>query len=72
MDDVIVAGIGGMGSACSGWSASTSRTFKFCSVVGDIMAELALESGSTHDIGMFGLKRFADNKRRPLGPALTC
>jgi sarcosine oxidase len=33
--------------------------FKFCSVVGEIMAELALEEGSTHDIGMFRLKRFA-------------
>ncbi len=33
--------------------------FKFCSVVGEIMAELALDGGSRHDIGMFGLGRFA-------------
>jgi sarcosine oxidase len=32
--------------------------FKFCSVIGEIMAELALEGGTRHDIGMFGLGRF--------------
>jgi sarcosine oxidase len=32
--------------------------FKFCSVIGEIMAELALEGGTRHDIAMFGLGRF--------------
>ncbi len=32
--------------------------FKFCSVVGEIMAELATEGRSRHDIGMFRLARF--------------
>ena len=33
--------------------------FKFCSVIGEIMAQLALEGGTSHDIGMFRLRRFA-------------
>jgi len=33
--------------------------FKFCSVIGEIMAQLALEGGTSHDIGMFRLSRFA-------------
>lgn len=33
--------------------------FKFCSVVGEILAGLALERGTPHDIGMFALSRFA-------------
>jgi sarcosine oxidase len=33
--------------------------FKFCSVVGEIMAELALDGGTRHDIGLFRLARFA-------------
>lgn len=32
--------------------------FKFCSVVGEIMADLALVGGSRHDIGLFRLDRF--------------
>jgi len=32
--------------------------FKFCGVVGEIMAQLALEGGTSHDIGMFRLRRF--------------
>ena len=32
--------------------------FKFCSVVGEILAELALDGKTRHDIGMFGLDRF--------------
>ena len=32
--------------------------FKFCSVVGEIVAEMALDGESRHDIGMFGLNRF--------------
>jgi len=33
--------------------------FKFCSVVGEIMAELALDGGTRHDIALFSLARFA-------------
>jgi sarcosine oxidase len=32
--------------------------FKFCSVVGEIMAQLALDGGSEHDLRMFRLSRF--------------
>jgi sarcosine oxidase len=31
--------------------------FKFCSVVGEIMADLALDGGTRHDIGLFRLDR---------------
>lgn len=33
--------------------------FKFCSVVGEIMADLALEGRSRHDLSLFRLSRFA-------------
>ena len=33
--------------------------FKFSSVVGEILADLALEGGTRHDIGMFGMGRFS-------------
>jgi sarcosine oxidase len=32
--------------------------FKFCSVVGEIMADLALAGETRHDIGLFRLSRF--------------
>ncbi|MBI4305316.1 MAG: FAD-dependent oxidoreductase, partial [Chloroflexi bacterium] len=32
--------------------------FKFCSVVGEIMADLAIKGHTAHDIGMFSLGRF--------------
>jgi len=44
-DRVVVA------SPCSG------HGFKFCSVVGEIMADLALDGGTRHDIGLFRLDR---------------
>jgi len=31
--------------------------FKFCSVVGDILADLALDGGTRHDISLFALAR---------------
>lgn len=34
--------------------------FKFCSVVGEIMADLALDGGTGWNIGLFRLKRFLD------------
>jgi sarcosine oxidase len=39
-------------SPCSG------HGFKFVSVVGEIGADMALEGGTYHDIGMFGIDRF--------------
>ena len=32
--------------------------FKFCSVVGEILAELAIDGASRHDLGLFRLSRF--------------
>ncbi len=40
-------------SPCSG------HGYKFCSVIGEIAADLALEGGTRHDIGLFRLDRFA-------------
>jgi sarcosine oxidase len=33
--------------------------FEFCSVVGEILADLALDGGTRHDIGFLRLGRFA-------------
>ncbi len=33
--------------------------YKFCSVVGEVMADLALDGGSRHDLSLFRLDRFA-------------
>ena len=33
--------------------------YKFCSVVGEIMADLATHDGTRHEIGLFRLDRFA-------------
>lgn len=33
--------------------------YKFCSVVGEVMADLALDGATRHDIGLFRLDRFA-------------
>jgi sarcosine oxidase len=35
--------------------------FKFCSVIGEILADLAGEGPTPHDIGLFRLARFADH-----------
>jgi sarcosine oxidase len=40
-------------SPCSG------HGFKFASVIGEIMADLAVDGGTRHDIGLFRLRRFA-------------
>ena len=32
--------------------------YKFCSVVGEIMADLAIHGRTEHDIGLFRLSRF--------------
>jgi sarcosine oxidase len=39
-------------SACSG------HGFKFCSVIGEIAADLAIDGSTSHDIGLFRLDRF--------------
>jgi sarcosine oxidase len=31
--------------------------FKFCSVVGEIVADLALDGGTRHDVSLFSMKR---------------
>ncbi|MGH3136013.1 MAG: N-methyl-L-tryptophan oxidase [Gaiellaceae bacterium] len=41
---------------CAGFSG---HGFKFCSVVGEILADLALNGSTLHDIGLFRLDRFA-------------
>jgi len=41
-----------IGSACSG------HGFKFCSVVGEILADLAMKGETAHEIGFLRLKRF--------------
>ena len=45
-DRVIVA------SPCSG------HGYKFCSVIGEILADLAIDSSTRHDISLFALDRF--------------
>ena len=39
-------------SACSG------HGFKFCSVVGEVVADLVTQGGTRHDLSLFSLKRF--------------
>jgi sarcosine oxidase len=39
--------------------------FKFCSVVGEIMAELALDGGTRHDLALFRLSRFHRQEAPP-------
>jgi sarcosine oxidase len=34
--------------------------YKFCSLVGEVMADLAIDGATDHDIGLFRLSRFAD------------
>lgn len=47
-------------SACSG------HGYKFSSVVGEIMADLAIEGQTHHDIGLFRLSRFDDQAPIPV------
>ncbi|MBA2450064.1 MAG: N-methyl-L-tryptophan oxidase [Chloroflexi bacterium] len=39
--------------------------YKFCSVIGEIMADLAEAGTTAHDIGLFSLSRFRDGVARP-------
>ena len=43
-------------SIAAGFSA---HGFKFCSVIGEIMADLALDGATRHNIDLFRLRRFA-------------
>jgi sarcosine oxidase len=36
----------------------SGRGFKFCSVIGEILADLAFDGGTRHDIGRLRLDRF--------------
>ena len=45
--------------------------FKFCSVVGEIVAELALDGRSRHEIGMFGLDRLPCSRAGVTGTSET-
>ena len=47
-DEVVIA------SPCSG------HGFKFCSVIGEICADLVTRGTTSHDISLFGLSRFAE------------
>ena len=44
---------------CGGFSG---HGFKFCSVVGEVGADLALDGGTRHEIGFLSLKRFKSGK----------
>jgi len=37
--------------------------YKFCSVVGEIMADLALDGGTRHDLSLFAVERFGNGER---------
>jgi sarcosine oxidase len=41
-------------SPCSG------HGYKFASVIGEVLADLAVDGGTTHDISLFGLDRFSN------------
>ncbi len=47
---------------CGGFSG---HGFKFAPLVGEVVADLALEGGSRHEIGFLSLGRFADAERSP-------
>ena len=44
--------------------------YKFCSVVGEILADLALDGVTRHDIGLFRLDRFAEPGKPSFAPTL--
>ena len=50
--------------------------FKFCSVVGEILAELAIDGASRHDLELFRLSRFgplpSDTSQRPRSGRPSC
>jgi sarcosine oxidase len=41
------------------FSGESGHGYKFCSVVGEIMADLAIDGATRHDIGLFRVDRFA-------------
>lgn len=51
--DVIVAGLGGTGSA------TAYRLYKFASVIGKILGAIAIDGSTRHPIGLFSPDRLA-------------
>jgi len=49
--DVIVAGLGGMGTAY--------QLYKFASVIGEILADLTIDGSTPHPSGLFSPDRLA-------------
>jgi sarcosine oxidase len=41
------------------FAGESGHGYKFASVVGEILADLAIDGVTRHDIGLFGLDRFA-------------
>jgi sarcosine oxidase len=42
------------------FAGESGHGYKFCSVVGEILADLAIDGATRHDIGLFRIDRFAD------------
>jgi len=42
------------------FAGESGHGYKFCSVVGEILADLAIDGATRHDIGLFSVDRFAD------------
>ena len=54
------------GHSCVAFAAGFSgHGFKFCSVVGEILADLAVHGQTSHDISLFRLARFAQSQPPP-------
>ncbi len=69
MYDVIVAGLGGMGSAAAyqlarrGSAGFAGHGYKFASVAGGVTADLVSESCALHSTGLFSPARFSGVSR---------
>ena len=60
MEHFVIDVLAGASSACAS-AAGFGHGFKFCSVVGEIMADLVESGHSRHDVAMFRLARFASS-----------
>ena len=40
------------------FAGESGHGYKFCSVVGEILADLAIDGTTRHDIGLFAIERF--------------
>ena len=61
MYDVIVAGLGGIGSSAAYHLAG--RGYKFCSVVGEVLADLVTDGETQHPIDHFSPARLVGTAR---------